>query len=117
MSPLGAYHMGPVGTGGPTTADESNNLANLTIGLLGRNQEAVKYSNPCLLGYLFPTLYPRGQGFYSLDYDGVKRGHNDQIEFYDGRCGWEAIQKACSVVKKGALTKVYFQFSRDYGRR
>ncbi|OAQ32493.1 hypothetical protein K457DRAFT_16501 [Linnemannia elongata AG-77] len=84
---LGACHMGPVGTGGPTTADESNNLGNLTIGLLGRDQKVVKYSNPCLLGYLFPTLYPRGQGFYSLDYDGVKRGNIDQIEVYDETMG------------------------------
>jgi hypothetical protein len=92
ISRLGACHMGPIGTGGPTTADESNNLANLTIGLLGRDQKVVKYSNPCLLGYLFPTLYPRGQGFYSLDYDGVKRGYDDHIEFYDGRY---LIQAAC----------------------
>jgi hypothetical protein len=85
MTRLGAFHMGPVGTGGPTTADESNNLGNLTIGLLGRDQKVVKYSNPCLLGYLFPTLYPRGQGFFSLDYEGVKRGNIDEIEIYDGR--------------------------------
>lgn len=87
MSRLGAYHMGPVGTGGPTTADESNNIANLTIGLLGRDQQLVKYSNPCLLGYLFPTLYPQGRGFYSMDYDGVKNGDNDEIDFYDGMFG------------------------------
>ena len=107
MTRLGACHMGPVGTGGPTTADESNNLGNLTIGLLGRDQKVVKYSNPCLLGYLFPTLYPRGQGFYSLDYDGVKRGNIDQIEVYDGRYGKIAIQKACSIDKKSALTNIY----------
>ncbi|KAK3808904.1 MAG: hypothetical protein J3R72DRAFT_499257 [Linnemannia gamsii] len=87
MTRLGACHMGPVCTGGPTTADESNNLGTLTIGLLGRDQKVVKYSNPCLLGYLFPTLYPRGQGFHSLDYDGVKRGNIDQIEVYDESMG------------------------------
>lgn len=107
MIRLGAYHMGPVGTGGPTTADESNNLGNLTIGLLGRDQKVIKYSNPCLLGYLFPTLYPRGQGFYSLDYEGVKRGNIDQIEVYDGRYMKAMIQKPCSVYKKNAVTKVY----------
>ncbi|KAF9923775.1 hypothetical protein FBU30_006183 [Linnemannia zychae] len=83
MTRLSACHMGPVGTRGLTTADESNNLGYLTIGLLGRGQKVVKYSSPCLLGYLFPTLYPRGQGFYSLDYDGVKRENVDQIEVYD----------------------------------
>jgi hypothetical protein len=35
MTRLGACHIGPVGTGGPTTANESNNLGNSTIGLLG----------------------------------------------------------------------------------
>ncbi|KAI7818574.1 hypothetical protein BC939DRAFT_462526, partial [Gamsiella multidivaricata] len=83
MSRLEAFHMGPVGTGGPTTADEANNLANLTFGLLGRDQEVVKYSNPRLLGYLFPTLYPSGQGFFSLDYSGVKRGCNGEIEVFE----------------------------------
>lgn len=82
-SRLEACHMGPVGTGGPSTADEANNLANLTIGLLGRDQEIVKYSNPCLLGYLFPTLYPGGQGFFSLDYSGVKRRCIGEIEVYE----------------------------------
>lgn len=67
----------------------------------------VKHSNPCLLGYLFPTLYPRGPGFYSLDYDGVKRENIDQIEVYDGRYVKVVIQKACSVDKKSTLTKVY----------
>ena len=83
-SHLRAYHMGPVGTGGPTTADESSNVENLTIGVLGRDQQLVKYSNPCLLGYLFPTLYPKGQGFYSRNYDGIKAGHS-QMRYHDGR--------------------------------
>ncbi|KAF9183140.1 hypothetical protein BGZ51_004206 [Haplosporangium sp. Z 767] len=83
MSRLEAFHMGPAGTGGPTTADEANNLANLTFGLLGRDQEVVKYSNPRLLGYLFPTLYPSGQGLFSMDYSGVKRGCNDEIEVFE----------------------------------
>lgn len=86
-SRLRACHLGAIGTGGPTTADELNNLANLNFGLLGRDQEVVKYSNPCLLGYLFPTLYPRGRGFFSLDYSGARRGHDVQIELPDVRYG------------------------------
>lgn len=81
-SALAACHLGPIGTGGPMAGDELNNLGNLTIGLLGPEQEVVKYSNPCLLGYLFPTLYPRGQGYFSLDYGGVIRG--DPIELHEG---------------------------------
>ncbi|KAF9080150.1 hypothetical protein BGX23_002575, partial [Mortierella sp. AD031] len=78
-----AYHMGPVDTGGPRTADESNNVDDMAIGILGRKQQLVKYSNPHLLGYLFPTLYPVGQGFYSKDYGGIKRERNQNIQYHD----------------------------------
>lgn len=67
------YHMGPVDTGGPRTEDESNNLDDMAIGIPGREQQLVKYSNPCFLGYLFPTLYPESRGFYSKDCGGI--GH------------------------------------------
>ncbi|KAG0027227.1 hypothetical protein BGZ81_005791 [Podila clonocystis] len=75
--------MGPVGTGGPRTADESSNLDNMPIGVLGRDQQLVKYSNPCLLGYLFPTLYPEGRGFFSKDYDGINNGQSQRIQCHD----------------------------------
>ncbi|KAG0274916.1 hypothetical protein BGZ96_004032, partial [Linnemannia gamsii] len=78
-----AYHMGPVDTGGPRTADESNNVDDMPIGILGRNQQLVKYSNPHLLGYLFPTLYPDGQGFYSKNYGGIKRERNQNIQYHN----------------------------------
>ncbi|KAK3807139.1 MAG: hypothetical protein J3R72DRAFT_481202 [Linnemannia gamsii] len=78
-----ACHMGPIGTGGPRTADESNNLDNMAIGILGRDQQIVKYSNPCLLRYLFPTLYPEGQGFFSKDYAGINGGQNHKVIFHD----------------------------------
>ncbi|KAF9368295.1 hypothetical protein CPB97_004751, partial [Podila verticillata] len=81
-SGLRAYHMGPVGTGGPRMADELSNLDNMAIGVLGRDQQLVKYSNPCLLGYLFPTLYPEGQGFFSKDYSGIKGDQNLGIQCY-----------------------------------
>ncbi|KAK5814775.1 hypothetical protein F5H01DRAFT_322958 [Linnemannia elongata] len=58
--PPRAYHMGPVGTGGPRTADESSYLDDMIIGILGRDQQFIKYSNPCLLGYLITTLCPKG---------------------------------------------------------
>lgn len=87
VSGLRAYHLGPVGTGGPRTADESSNLDNMPIGILGRDQQLVKYSNPCLLGYLFPTLYPEGRGFFSKDYDGIEVGQNQRIRYHDGRLG------------------------------
>lgn len=85
VSALRAYHMGPVGTGGPRTADESSNLDNMPIGVLGRDQQLVKYSNPCLLGYLFPTLYPEGRGFFSKDYDGINNAQSQRIQCHDGR--------------------------------
>lgn len=84
-SELRAYHMAPIGTGGPSTANESSKLENLPFGVLGREQHVVKYSNPCLLGYLFPTLYPEGRGYFSKNYDGIQGGRNRQIECYEGR--------------------------------
>lgn len=74
-SGLCAYLMGPVGTGGPRTADESSNVESLTVGVTRHDRQLVKYSNPCLLVYLFPMLYHEGQGFYSRNYDVVKAGH------------------------------------------
>ncbi|KAG0197044.1 hypothetical protein BGX33_000990, partial [Mortierella sp. NVP41] len=83
VSGLRAYHMGPFDTGGPRTADESSNLDDMVIGILGRDQQLAKYSNPCLLGYLFPTLYPKGRGFFSKDYDGIEGDQNQRIQYYD----------------------------------
>ncbi|KAG0336081.1 hypothetical protein BG004_008209 [Podila humilis] len=83
VSGLRAYHMGPVGTGGPRTANELSNIDNLPIGVLGGDQQLVKYSNPCLLGYLFPTLYPEGRGFFSKDYDGIQSRTNQIIQYHD----------------------------------
>lgn len=85
VSGLHAYHMGPVDTSGPRTADESSNLDNLAIGVLGHDQQLVKYSNPCLLGYLFPMLYPEGQGFFSKDYSGIMGDQNQRIQYHGGR--------------------------------
>jgi hypothetical protein len=82
-----ACHMGPVGTGGPRTADESNNLDNLAIGILGRDQELVKYSNPYLLGYLFPTLYPEGQGFFSKEHGVIEVDRIQKVQCDDGKLG------------------------------
>ncbi|KAG0061881.1 hypothetical protein BGZ89_011110 [Linnemannia elongata] len=62
--------MGPVVTCGTRSADESSYLDNMITGILGCDQQPVKYSNPCLLGYLFPNLYPKGRGFFSKDYRG-----------------------------------------------
>jgi len=80
-----ACHMGPVDTGGPRTADESNNLDDMAIGILGRDQQLVKYSNPCLLGYLFPTLYPESRGFYSKNYADIESDQNQRLQYHDGR--------------------------------
>ncbi|KAF9200599.1 hypothetical protein BGZ49_009157 [Haplosporangium sp. Z 27] len=85
VSRLRAIHMGPVGIGGPKTADESNKLENMPIGILGSEQKLVKYSNPCLLGYLFPTLYPEGRGYFSLDYEGIDIDQNQEIQLFDGK--------------------------------
>ncbi|KAH7052425.1 hypothetical protein BKA57DRAFT_502600 [Linnemannia elongata] len=112
MTRLGACHMGPVGTGGPTTADESNNLGNMAIGLLGRDQKVVKYSNSCLLGYLFPTLYPRGQGFFSLDYDGVKRANIDQIAVYDEIMGYNRTYRNDKVGGSGEEHVLLSEYER-----
>lgn len=85
VSGLRAYHMGPIDTGGPRTADESQRLENMAIGIQGRDQKLVKYSNPCLLGYLFPTLYPRGKGFFSLDYDGIQNTVGQEVQYHEGK--------------------------------
>ena len=79
-----AFHMAPVGTEGPRTADESSNLNDTAIGIQGRDQKLVKYSNPFLLGYLFPTLYPRGR----LDYNSIDADQNREIEYLEsgGKC-------------------------------
>ncbi|KAF9583846.1 hypothetical protein BGW38_008338 [Lunasporangiospora selenospora] len=83
VSGLRAYHTGLVGTGGPRTANELSNLDNLPIGGSGGDQQLVKYSNPRLLEYLFPTLYPEGRGFFSKDYDGIQTGHNQRIQYHE----------------------------------
>ncbi|KAF9922490.1 hypothetical protein BGZ67_010491, partial [Mortierella alpina] len=75
--------MGPIDTGGPRTADESQRFENMAIGIQGREQKLVKYSNPCLLGYLFPTLYPRGKGFFSLDYDGINSTVGQEVQYHE----------------------------------
>ncbi|KAK3805716.1 MAG: hypothetical protein JOS17DRAFT_779881 [Linnemannia elongata] len=74
-----------MGTGGPRTADESSYLDDMVIGILGREQQLIKFSNPCLLGYLFPTLYPKGRGFFSKDYGSIEGDKNQRIQYYDGR--------------------------------
>ncbi|KAF9979620.1 hypothetical protein BGZ75_009419 [Mortierella antarctica] len=55
----------------------------MAIGIEGPNQTLVKYSNPCLLGYLFPTLYPVGRGYFSLDYDGIQEDMDQGIIYYE----------------------------------
>ncbi|KAF9333548.1 hypothetical protein BGZ91_011215 [Linnemannia elongata] len=79
------FHMGPVITGDTRTADESNYLGNMITGILGCDQQLVKYSNPCLLEYLLPNLYPKGRGFFSKDYSGIEGDQNRRIQYYDGR--------------------------------
>ncbi|KAF9323919.1 hypothetical protein BG006_001005, partial [Podila minutissima] len=93
-SGLRAFHIGPVDTGGPRTADESNKLENMVIGILGQDQQLVKYSNPCLLGYLFPTLYPKGRGFFSLDYGGIGDGQNQEIQYHEGNANIQQMEEA-----------------------
>ncbi|KAF9082828.1 hypothetical protein BGX29_003594, partial [Mortierella sp. GBA35] len=93
ISGLRAYHMGPVDTGSPRTADESNNLDDMVIGILGRDQQLVKYSNPCLLGYLFPTLYPKGRGFFSKDYGDIEGDQNQRIQYYDDNIDHHLVEQ------------------------
>ena len=83
-----AYYMGPVGTDGPRMADESNNIDNLAIGILGYDQEFIKYSNPYLLGYLFSTLYPEGQRFYSKEHGIIEVDKNQRIQYDNGKLGF-----------------------------
>lgn len=78
------YHMVPVGGGGPKSGDERYRMEDMSVGILGNDQRMVKYSNPCLFGYLFPTLYPNGRGYYSMDYDGIPR--MPEVDFYEGMC-------------------------------
>ncbi|KAF8945665.1 hypothetical protein BGZ47_002225 [Haplosporangium gracile] len=80
-------HMGPVGTGSPRTADEANNLDNMATGILGRDQELVKYSNPYLLGHSFPTLYPEGRGFFSKGHGIVEVDKIQSVQFNNGKLG------------------------------
>ncbi|KAG0047883.1 hypothetical protein BGZ89_004763, partial [Linnemannia elongata] len=68
--------MGSVGTGGPRTAHELSYLDDMVIGILGRDQQLIKYPHPCHLGYLFPNLYPKGRGFFSKDYGGIEGDQN-----------------------------------------
>ncbi|KAG0044352.1 hypothetical protein BGZ83_010426 [Gryganskiella cystojenkinii] len=62
--------MMPMHEGGPRTADEENRFENLIFGV-DDDRTLIKYGNPRLMGYLFPTLYVNGEGFYSLDYDRI----------------------------------------------
>jgi len=66
--------MMPVDDGGPRTADEENAFRDLVFGVDDKNH-LVKYSNPRLMGYLFPSLYVNGKGFYSLNYQEIAGGN------------------------------------------
>lgn len=86
----------PANDGLPSMTNQGNEhgLKDVIFGI-DSQKRFVKYSNPRLLGYLFPTIYVKGKGFYSLSYDGIESGeimetHESRItgSTYpnDGRC-------------------------------
>lgn len=76
--------MMPVYEGGPRTADEENDFVNLVFGV-DDTKKLVKYGNPRLMGYLFPSLYVKGKGFYSLNYEGIDESSADVIQYHQGK--------------------------------
>lgn len=74
--------MMPVYEGGPRTADEENAVENLVLGVDDSNK-LVKYGNPRLMGYLFPTLYVNGVGFYSLNYEAIDEVGSSVIRHHE----------------------------------
>lgn len=76
--------MMPVYEGGPQTADEENKFENLVFGV-DDNRNLVSYRNPRLMGYLFPSLYVKGEGFYSLNYAGIPDPATSVIDVHECR--------------------------------
>ncbi|KAF9300349.1 hypothetical protein BGZ74_007999, partial [Mortierella antarctica] len=72
----------PVYEGGPRTADEENDFENLVFGV-DDTRKLVKYGNPRLMGYLFPSLYVEGKGFYSLNYKGIDESGANVIQHHE----------------------------------
>jgi hypothetical protein len=73
----------PVYEGGPRTADEENSFERLVFGV-DDTRNLVKYGNPRLMGYLFPSLYVEGKGFYSLDYKGIMNAVAEEMDIHEG---------------------------------
>lgn len=88
--------MMPVNDGGPRTADEENAFRNLVFGVDNQNR-LVKYSNARLMGYLFPSLYVKGEGFYSLNYPGIKGGNSLHEDFQVGGRKWHEGLLGCKI--------------------
>lgn len=68
--------MGLVDTGGPSTADESHNLDDMAVGILGREQQLVKYSKPIPPRMSLSYALPESRGFYSKNYAGIESDRN-----------------------------------------
>lgn len=76
--------MMPVNESGPRTADEENKFENLVFGV-DDDKNLVKYGNSRLMGYLFPDLYVKGEGFYSLNYEEISDPAAGAIEYHEGK--------------------------------
>lgn len=72
----------PANDGIPSISNQGSEhgLKDIIFGV-DSQKRLVKYSNPRLLGYLFPNIYVEGKGFYSLNYDGLESG--EIIEKHD----------------------------------
>lgn len=78
--------MMPAYEGEPRTADEENKFEDLVFGV-DDTRELVKYGNPRLMGYLFPCLYVKGKGFYSLNYQRIADPAAGNISVHQGKIG------------------------------
>ncbi|KAG0328913.1 hypothetical protein BG000_000270 [Podila horticola] len=73
----------PVDDQGDAAGEDVPAFADIVVGVMG-TQEVVKYSNPELLGLLFPMLYVLGVGFYSLNYAALGNPQPIQLAGVDG---------------------------------